>query len=168
MKLLPPSWKPLEVGLNTAISLSKCSRKLFSLDLSWCRNLTDEALGLVVDSCSSLKLLKLFGCTQITDVFLKGHSNPQVQIIGLKMATLSEFLNVLEPREAPLRMLDTSVKHGYFKKNEESCGEGSAPLGEVFKVSSLRMRLDPFTMEGIVLPPQRAEYGSRRGCLNHT
>ncbi|TYJ25026.1 hypothetical protein E1A91_A07G020100v1 [Gossypium mustelinum] len=91
------------VGLNTAISLSKCSRKLFSLDLSWCRNLTDEALGLVVDSCSSLKLLKLFGCTQITDVFLKGHSNPQVQIIGLKMATLSEFLNVFEPREAPLR-----------------------------------------------------------------
>ncbi|KAG4136641.1 hypothetical protein ERO13_D07G019300v2 [Gossypium hirsutum] len=90
------------VGLNTAISLSKCSRKLFCLDLSWCRNLTDEALGLVVDSCSSLKLLKLFGCTQITDVFLKGHSNPQVQIIGLKMATLSEFLNVLEPREAPL------------------------------------------------------------------
>ncbi|MBA0756927.1 hypothetical protein Gotri_020061 [Gossypium trilobum] len=91
-----------QVGLNTAISLSKCSRKLFSLDLSWCRNLTDEALGLVVDSCSSLKLLKLFGCTQITDVFLKGHSNPQVQIVGLKMATLSEFLNVLEPREAPL------------------------------------------------------------------
>ncbi|KAH1131808.1 hypothetical protein J1N35_003186 [Gossypium stocksii] len=99
------------VGLNTAISLSKCSRKLFSLDLSWCRNLTDEALGLVVDSCSSLKLLKLFGCTQITDVFLKGHSNPQVQIIGLKMATLSEFLNVLEPREAPLRYSPVDSLH---------------------------------------------------------
>ncbi|MBA0731908.1 hypothetical protein Gogos_016029 [Gossypium gossypioides] len=100
-----------QVGLNTAISLSKCSRKLFSLDLSWCRNLTDEALGLVVDSCTSLKLLKLFGCTQITDVFLKGHSNPQVQIIGLKMATLSEFLNVLEPREAPLRYSPVDSLH---------------------------------------------------------
>ncbi|KAF8388732.1 hypothetical protein HHK36_025412 [Tetracentron sinense] len=53
-----------KVGHNTAISLARCSRKLLSLDLSWCRNLTDEALGLIVDSCLSLRLLKLFGCTQ--------------------------------------------------------------------------------------------------------
>jgi DNA repair protein RAD7 len=35
------------------------------LDLSFCRELTNEALGLIVDSCSSLKMLKLFGCTQV-------------------------------------------------------------------------------------------------------
>ncbi|XP_022732064.1 uncharacterized protein LOC111286396 isoform X2 [Durio zibethinus] len=93
----------VSVGLNTALSLAKCSRKLLSLDLSWCRSLTDEALGLIVDSCLSLRLLKLFGCTQITDVFLNGHSNTQVQIIGLKMTTISKHLNVLEPQEAPLR-----------------------------------------------------------------
>ncbi|XVE70837.1 hypothetical protein DITRI_Ditri10aG0102300 [Diplodiscus trichospermus] len=91
------------VGLNTAISLAKNSRKLRSLDLSWCRNVTDEALGLIVDSCSSLRLLKIFGCTQITDVFLNGHSNTQVKIIGLKMTTLSKHLNVLEPQGSLLR-----------------------------------------------------------------
>ncbi|OMO86476.1 Leucine-rich repeat, cysteine-containing subtype [Corchorus olitorius] len=91
------------VGLNTALSLAKCSRKLFSLDLSWCRNLTDEALGLIVDSCLSLRLLKLFGCTQITEVFLSGHSNAQVEIIGLKMTMVSKYLNMHEHHEAPLR-----------------------------------------------------------------
>lgn len=54
-----------QVANCTAISLAKRSRNLTSLDLSWCRNLTDEAMGLIVDSCSSLKLLKLFGCTQV-------------------------------------------------------------------------------------------------------
>ncbi|XVF35265.1 hypothetical protein REPUB_Repub18cG0130700 [Reevesia pubescens] len=93
----------ISVGVNTALSLAKCSRKLFRLDLSWCRNLTDEALGLIVDSCLSLKLLKIFGCTQITDVFLNGHSNAKVQIIGLKMTTVSNNLNVIELQEAPLR-----------------------------------------------------------------
>ncbi|KAK8654782.1 hypothetical protein V6N13_107381 [Hibiscus sabdariffa] len=91
------------VGLNSALALSKCSRKLLSLDLSWCRNLNDEALGLIVDSCLSLKQLKLFGCTQLTDVFLKGHSNPQVQIIGQELRTVSKFLNVLKPQGPPLR-----------------------------------------------------------------
>ncbi|XP_057959850.1 uncharacterized protein LOC131152165 isoform X2 [Malania oleifera] len=54
----------IEVGANTAMSLARNSRNLLSLDLSWCRNLTDDAVGLIVDSCLSLKLLKLFGCTQ--------------------------------------------------------------------------------------------------------
>ncbi|CAK7352784.1 unnamed protein product [Dovyalis caffra] len=54
------------VAHNTALSIAKCSRNLVSLDLSWCRKLTDEALGLIVDSCFSLKLLKLFGCTQLS------------------------------------------------------------------------------------------------------
>ncbi|GFS43801.1 hypothetical protein Acr_00g0087060 [Actinidia rufa] len=127
-----------KVGHNTAITLARRSIKLFSLDLSWCRNLTDEAVGLIVDSCLSLKLLKLFGCTQIglfsvkwmpvgetghvtdfmfaqaridmlfmsaiwnrtlciTNVFLDGHSNPQVQIIGLKTTPLLEHLKVPDP-----------------------------------------------------------------------
>ncbi|GMI89368.1 hypothetical protein HRI_002606100 [Hibiscus trionum] len=100
------------VGLNTALALSKCSRKLFSLDLSWCRNLNDEALGLIVDSCLSLKQLKLFGCTQLTDVFLGGHSNPQVQIIGQELRTVSKFLNVLiKPQGPPLRYSPVGSLH---------------------------------------------------------
>lgn len=47
------------------MSLARHSRNLNSLDLSWCRELKEEALGLIVDSCSSLKVLKVFGCTQV-------------------------------------------------------------------------------------------------------
>lgn len=55
----------VQVAHHTALSLAKHTRNLESLDLSWCRDMTDEALGLIVDSCLSLKLLKLFGCTQV-------------------------------------------------------------------------------------------------------
>ncbi|XP_031498629.1 uncharacterized protein LOC116263153 [Nymphaea colorata] len=73
-----------EVAHNTALSIASCcTRRLVRLDLSWCRKLTDEALGLIADSCVSLRELKLFGCTQVTAKFLDGHSNLQLQIIGL-------------------------------------------------------------------------------------
>lgn len=93
----------IKVGPNTALSLAKYSRDLLILDLSWCRKLTNEALGLIVDNCMSLRLLKLFGCTQITDVFLNGHSNSSVRIIGLKTTPVMEYLDVLECQQAPLR-----------------------------------------------------------------
>ncbi|KAG8657232.1 dynein regulatory complex subunit 6 isoform X3 [Manihot esculenta] len=88
---------------QTALSIAKCSRNLLSLDLSWCRKLTNEALGLIVDSCSSLKVLKLFGCSQVTDVFLNGHSNSLVHIIGCKMTPVLEHLDSFGPQETPLR-----------------------------------------------------------------
>ncbi|KAJ6743355.1 hypothetical protein OIU85_017325 [Salix viminalis] len=91
------------VAHNTAISIAKCSRNLVSLDLSWCRKLSDEALGMIVDCCLSLKLLKLFGCTQITEAFLNGHSNSRVRIIGCKTGPVLEHLDALEPQENPLR-----------------------------------------------------------------
>ncbi|PQQ04660.1 hypothetical protein Pyn_27513 [Prunus yedoensis var. nudiflora] len=97
-----------KVGYNTAISLAKRSRKLHTLDLSWCRNLTDEALGLIADSCLSLRLLKLFGCTQLTNTFLDGHSNPEVKIIGLKVSPILEHVNVPDPHEGPLRYSSVS------------------------------------------------------------
>ncbi|CAI9095946.1 OLC1v1031994C2 [Oldenlandia corymbosa var. corymbosa] len=53
------------VGPCTAFSLAKCCTNLSQLDLSWCRKITTEALGVIVDSCSSLKLIKLFGCSQV-------------------------------------------------------------------------------------------------------
>ncbi|KAG2307135.1 hypothetical protein Bca52824_026883 [Brassica carinata] len=74
-----------KVGHNTALALAKLSEKLQILDVSWCRDMSDNALGYIVDSCSSLKVLKVFGCTQITDAFVRGHSNPNVKILGLKM-----------------------------------------------------------------------------------
>ncbi|KAK4412697.1 hypothetical protein Salat_2916900 [Sesamum alatum] len=92
-----------KVGPNTALSLAKRCRKLLSLDISWCRRITNEALGLIVDSCSSLKLLKVFGCRQITNVFLNGHSNPFVRIIGLNLTPILDHVNLLEPEQVLLR-----------------------------------------------------------------
>lgn len=91
-----------KVADNTALSLAKRSNKLVNLDLSWCRNLSDEALGLIVDSCLSLRMLKLFGCSQITNAFLDGHSNPDLQIIGLKMSPVLEHVKVPDFHEGPL------------------------------------------------------------------
>ncbi|KAH6826307.1 hypothetical protein C2S53_012268 [Perilla frutescens var. hirtella] len=92
-----------KVGPHTALSLAKRSRKLLNLDISWCRGITNEALGLIVDSCSSLKLLKIFGCRQITRVFLEGHSNRLVRIIGTNFTPIMDHLDLLEPEEMFLR-----------------------------------------------------------------
>ncbi|XP_042032153.1 protein AMN1 homolog isoform X2 [Salvia splendens] len=89
----------VKVGPHTALSLAKCSRKLVSLDVSWCRKISNEGLGLIVDSCSSLKMLKIFGCTQINKEFLEGHSNPVVKIIGSKFTPIMDHLYLLEPEE---------------------------------------------------------------------
>ncbi|XP_043719514.1 uncharacterized protein LOC122667321 [Telopea speciosissima] len=88
-----------KVGHHTAISLARCSRKLQRLDLSFCRKLTNEALGLIVDSCSALKVLTVFGCSQISKVFLDGHSNPHVQIIGLPLTDMLKHLNNIDTLE---------------------------------------------------------------------
>ncbi|KAJ4789838.1 F-box/LRR protein [Rhynchospora pubera] len=84
-KLIELSLNNIEkVGHQTAIAISRrCCMSLQTLDLSFCRKMSDQALGLMVDSCSSLKTLKLFGCTQVTDFFRNGHSNFSVRIIGL-------------------------------------------------------------------------------------
>ncbi|KAF2304102.1 hypothetical protein GH714_027229 [Hevea brasiliensis] len=91
-----------KVGHSTALSLARSSRNLLSWDLS-CRNMTDEAVGLIVDSCSSLGKLKLFGCGQITNVFLDGYSNPELETIGLKMSPVLEHTWVPDSPEFPLR-----------------------------------------------------------------
>ncbi|CAA0838026.1 Unknown protein [Striga hermonthica] len=92
-----------KVGPNTAFSLSKRSRKLLSLDISFCRGISDEALGLILDSCSYLKQLKVFGCRQITNVSLNGHSNPNVRIIGSKLSPILDHVNLLESEGVLLR-----------------------------------------------------------------
>ncbi|KAK1418631.1 hypothetical protein QVD17_27776 [Tagetes erecta] len=90
-----------KVGHQTALSLAKHAKKLQSLDLSWCRDMTDEAVGLIVDSCLSLEMLKLFGCTQITNVFTNGHSNENVKVIGLQESQILK--NIALPNLLPLR-----------------------------------------------------------------
>ncbi|GKB14026.1 leucine-rich repeat domain, L domain-like protein [Tanacetum coccineum] len=44
----------------------------WKLYLSWCTKLTEEELGFVIDNSSSLKRLKIYGCTKIAhDYWLK-------------------------------------------------------------------------------------------------
>ncbi|KAG4946581.1 hypothetical protein JHK87_042588 [Glycine soja] len=98
-----------KVGYHTTLSLANHAKNLHSLDLSWCRNLTDNALGLIVDSCLALRSLKLFGCSQVTDAFLNGHSNLQIQIIGLKMSPVLEHVKVPDPHQGALNYSSVSV-----------------------------------------------------------
>ncbi|RZC51477.1 hypothetical protein C5167_019905 [Papaver somniferum] len=99
------------VGNHTALSLARCcSKNLLSLDLSWCRGLNNSALGLIVDSCSNLRILKLFGCTQITSEFVTGHSNKCVQIVGLQLRPILEHLNIFGQQEAALRYSSVPVR----------------------------------------------------------
>lgn len=51
-----------------------------SLDLSFCRAATDDGLGHLVDSCADLRSLRLWGCMQVTDRFLRGHSKEDLVI----------------------------------------------------------------------------------------
>ncbi|KAL2327271.1 hypothetical protein Fmac_020698 [Flemingia macrophylla] len=98
-----------KVGYHTTLSLANHAKNLYSLDLSWCRNLTDNALGLIVDSCLALRLLKLFGCSQVTDAFVNGHSNQQIQIIGLKMSPVLQHVKVPNPHQGALNYSSVSV-----------------------------------------------------------
>ncbi|KAI9123323.1 hypothetical protein K1719_006212 [Acacia pycnantha] len=93
-----------KVGYHTSLSLASRAKKLHTLDLSWCRNVTDHHLGLIVDSCLSLRHLKIFGCTQITEAFMFGHSNREVKIIGCKLSPLLQHVKVDDPeRQGALR-----------------------------------------------------------------
>ncbi|XP_024959331.1 F-box/LRR-repeat protein 2 isoform X2 [Cynara cardunculus var. scolymus] len=91
-----------KVSFNSAFALAKFSRKLVSLDLSWCRQVTDEALGFITDNCSSLKLLKIFGCTQITDTFVLGRANSQVHVVGRDSVSVLDHVKMFEPVEVLL------------------------------------------------------------------
>ncbi|KAH0657095.1 hypothetical protein KY285_031977 [Solanum tuberosum] len=84
-----------KVSHNTAMSLVKCSKNLISLDLSWCRNLTNEALGLIVDSCLSLEVLKLFGCSQFPVPRLTAGSVERHMLISQNQ-TNDNFLKYVE------------------------------------------------------------------------
>lgn len=73
-----------QVADQTIMALAKHSHaSLETLDLSFCRLVDDECLGLLADSCLQLQELRLYGCTQVTQKFLNGHSNCNLKVIGL-------------------------------------------------------------------------------------
>eukprot|EP00898_Chlorokybus_atmophyticus_P000378 jgi/Chlat1/1340/Chrsp119S08661 len=64
-----------------ALAMRACD-SLATLDLGWCRSITDAGLGYLVDTCQNLRELRVFGCAQITQVFLDGHSNDNLEVLG--------------------------------------------------------------------------------------
>jgi hypothetical protein len=90
------------VGNLTAIAISEeCRFCLKKLDLSFCRNMDDNALGLIVDSCSSLKTLKLFGCSQVLCINTESQ-NSQICYTSIYLefacVLLVDFSDVLSPK----------------------------------------------------------------------
>ena len=70
----------LNVQGSTEITSSSCeflvqtsSRTLQTLNLSFCPKVTDQGLGYLVQHCRSLTNLDIWGCAQVSDVFLDGH-----------------------------------------------------------------------------------------------
>ena len=58
-----------------------CATSLRIANLSWCREVTDGALGVLADGCSRLTELSLYGDTQISNFFLQGHRNDVLDIV---------------------------------------------------------------------------------------
>lgn len=69
---------------NTAVAaITKyCRQTLRTIDLSFCRKITNEALGYMADECALLREVSLWGCTQVNDLFLLGHSRFGLNVIG--------------------------------------------------------------------------------------
>ena len=63
--------------------------RLEELDISSCRNVSTEALGMLADNCIALKKLHIFCCSQITEQFLYGHSNDNLEVVGGKFETIA-------------------------------------------------------------------------------
>ena len=63
--------------------------RLEELDISSCRNVPTEALGMLADNCVALKKLHIFCCSQITEQFFYGHSNDNLEVVGGKFDTIA-------------------------------------------------------------------------------
>jgi len=71
------------LGDAALVALMKhCANSLESLDVSWCRAITDDGLGSLVDASPRLAKLTLWGCTQISEKFYNGHSRDDLLVIG--------------------------------------------------------------------------------------
>lgn len=70
-------------GNQSCIAISRhLDESLAELDVSFSRNMNSSGLGLIADSCKRLRVLSIWGCTQITNKFYDGHSNDDLKIVG--------------------------------------------------------------------------------------
>jgi hypothetical protein len=65
------------------IALKKnCANTLREIDLSFVRGISEVALGSFLDSAPYMKLLSVWGCSQLTDKFFNHTFNHNLKIIG--------------------------------------------------------------------------------------
>jgi DNA repair protein RAD7 len=69
---------------NNALAMciqKECQEFLEELDMSWCRSVSENAFGKMVDALPQLKRITLFGCSQLTDRFRHGIINDEVEVV---------------------------------------------------------------------------------------
>ncbi|KXZ44033.1 hypothetical protein GPECTOR_75g757 [Gonium pectorale] len=71
------------VGPAVASVLASCCKDLEHLDISFCRKLPDSSLGLLLERCTRLRRLVVFGCSQLTPRSLYGHTNADLSLEGV-------------------------------------------------------------------------------------
>ncbi|CAI5723410.1 unnamed protein product [Hyaloperonospora brassicae] len=67
--------------------LEHCASSLTTLDISFCRNISEDALGVLTDGADNLGSLVLWGCTQITARYLTCHSRDNLIVTGHPLLT---------------------------------------------------------------------------------
>lgn len=67
--------------------LEHCAASLTTLDISFCRNIREDALGIFADRAEKLRSLVLWGCTQVTARFLTCHSQDDLIVTGHPLLT---------------------------------------------------------------------------------
>ncbi|KAL4108362.1 hypothetical protein PRIC1_000079 [Phytophthora ramorum] len=64
-----------------------CATSLTTLDISFCRSISEDALGVLADESEKLTSLVLWGCTQVTARFLTCHSQDELIVTGHPLLT---------------------------------------------------------------------------------
>ncbi|XP_055820345.1 uncharacterized protein LOC129889172 isoform X2 [Solanum dulcamara] len=92
--------KLTDVGLQFLANGCRSIRKLI-----FCRNnFSDEGIAAFLEASGAcLEELSLNNCSKITDVFINGHSNTVVQIIGLSMTQISDKISRFDGVEVLLK-----------------------------------------------------------------
>jgi DNA repair protein RAD7 len=81
-----------------------CATSLTELDMSFCRSVQPEAFGFLLDKCKHLSEVRVFGCSQLTQACVHGHTNESVLVVGAPTFEADEAAAL--PLDASARDLD--------------------------------------------------------------
>ncbi|ETV70983.1 hypothetical protein H257_13716 [Aphanomyces astaci] len=78
---------PLLTGKSMVLLATHCATSLKHLDISFCRHIRDNDVGHLTVSCPNLTRLGLYGCTQISSLFLQGQALDDLVCYGHPLLT---------------------------------------------------------------------------------